>query len=193
MVKFCKYSFILALVAFIASGMVSCKDEQEKSELVIVDNFRHYHSISQGKIMDLIFEIKDTCDVPLYIEEIQASSGLHFEDELPVTVLPNKSHFLHFKYDSNKNIGIVKHYINIYANLPDSAYRSIYFDVHVVLPGDYYHDYEQRYYDIIEKNLDVKKMVDGDIGEKGYITQDEIEAFQRENELEKVGHELLSK
>lgn len=193
MTKFGRYSFeVICVILILIFGISSCKNELEKSGLEIVDNFRHYHSISQGKILPLTFEIIDTCDVPLYIEEIQASSGLSFEEELPLTVLPHKSKYLHFKYDSNKNIGIVRHYINLYANLPDSAYRTIYFDIHVVLPGDYYHDYEQRYYEEIEKDLNVKKMVDGDIGEKGYVTQDEVEAFQRETELEKKALELMS-
>ncbi len=174
----------ITLIAFASflTMLFSCDHKLEDSCMVIVDNHRHYFPVAQGTQMNLKFEIRDTCDIPLYIEEIQPSAGLSFVGELPVTVLPHESADLCFVFNTNKNIGYVNHYINLYANLPDSAYRTIYFDINVVLPPDYYHDYEQRYTATADGGIG--EFTDGKAGEKGYITDEGIEDRSRETELE---------
>ena len=188
-----KYTLTYIFTALIL--LTGCNQELKKVQLEIVDNFRHYYPITQGKIRDLQFEIADTCDDPVFIDEIQASCGIISEQELPVTVLPHSSTILRFRYDSNKNIGHVSHYINLYGNFEDSIYRTIYFDMHVVLPADYYHDYEQRYFENAEKGLSITEIIDGDASSRGYYlgdyNQDFTDAQQRTGVIEEEAMKIM--
>lgn len=180
-------SLLMSALVVVVALFSSCDKELDKTEVMIVDNFRHYFPATQGAMKDLWFELRDTTDIPVYIEEVQASAGLRLLDELPITVLPGQPVKLHVVFDTSKNIGLVNHYINLYANFVDSAYRTIYFDINVVLPADYYHDYEQLFFD---NNLS-EDAKNGNINEKSYITDEDIDLDQPVNAIEEKMKQLM--
>lgn len=133
---------ILSL-AFVLVALLSCSSKDDKADILIVDNNRHYYPVVQGKMMDVYFELKDTTKNAVIINEIHSSCGVKIQNaEFPITLVPKKPVILHFQYDTNLNVGYVKHDIQLYGNFPDSAYRTLAFDVHVVSPADYLRDYE---------------------------------------------------
>lgn len=145
---------VILLVVAILCIFASCSSENDKAEVLIIDNNRHYYPVVQGNTMDVYFELRDTTRNAVIINEIQTSSGLKLQNaELPITIVPNKPVILYFKYNTNLNVGYVKHDINLYGNFPDSTYRTLRFDVHIVPPADYLHDYEALY---SEKNSETK-------------------------------------
>lgn len=128
--------------------------------------------------MDMVFEIRDTCDNPLFIQEVQMSVGLELQNDIPIIVLPHKSVLLCVTYNSTKHIGKVDHFINLFGNferpdgkLVDTTMVTINFDINVVPPGDYYHDYEQYYYEDETKST-IRNAVDGADGSKRYFMSD---------------------
>lgn len=169
-----KSILLFSLILFSVLQM-SCEREMQPAGYEIVDNNRHYFPIQQGNKINIQFEVRDTSDNPLFIKEIQTSSGLSTKEELPLIILPGKSAFLKFSYNSTKHIGKVDHFINLFGNfaredgkLVDTTMVTINFDINVVPPADYIHDYEQYYY---EEN-GIRDLVDGKIGEKGYYRED---------------------
>ncbi len=180
-------ALIMAAFVGIMSMFTSCDKKLDKTEVMIIDNNRHYFPATQGAKKEFFFELRDTTDIPIYIEEVQPSAGLFLVDELPITVLPDQPVKLHFVFDTSKNIGLVKHYVNIYANFVDSAYRTLYFDINVVLPADYYHDYEQLFFD---NNLD-NEINNGNINEKGYITDEDVDDDKPVNAIEEKMKQLM--
>lgn len=193
-----KKSYVLIILStcimFMLVGLSSCKKELKPVKYELVDNDRHYYPIMQGKTMDMMFEIRDTCDNPLFIQEVQTSVGLTLQEDIPIIVLPHKSILLRVKYDSTKHIGRVDHFINLFGNferpdgkLVDTTMVTINFDINVVPPGDYYHDYEQYYFEDEAKST-IRNAVDGADGSKRYYMSDGrydfSESGQKEEENE---------
>ena len=107
--------FVLCLIMLLA--LTSCQQELKPVLYELVDNNRTYPPIQQGTEKHMLFEIRDTCDFPLFIVEIQTSAGLTIDEEVPLIVLPHKSHNLKVAYDSSLHTGQVDHFINLYGNL----------------------------------------------------------------------------
>lgn len=160
---------VVALLAF------SCKDKKlREAEVEIEDVDRHYYPVIQGEILPVTYEIRNTSDVPLVIQEIQTSCGCLIPfDDLPIMVLPNKKNTIRLGFNSNKNTGFVEHQVYLYGNFKDSTYRLLTFDTNVVPPADYTRDYEVRYHEQNQKaKRKLEDLVDGDSNEKGYYTDD---------------------
>ena len=160
--------------------MAGCTKEMRPALYEIVDNNRHYFPIQQGSEMDMVFEVRDTCDEPLFIQEIQTSNGLRTLDKVPLIVLPHRSLLLRFVYNSTKHVGKVDHFINLFGNfarpdgrLIDTTMVTINFDINVVPPADYIHDYEQFYYEK-EVASGARNLIDGVDGEKLYYRDDGV-------------------
>ena len=145
-----KILFIIALLSvLIVFG--SCSGELKPAKYELVNNNRHYNPIPQGEKKDLTFEVRDTCDEPLYIKEIQTSLGLTFNGELPVIIFPHTSAKLSFTYNSILHTGKVEHFINLFGNferpdgkMVDTTMVTINFDINVVPPSDYIRDHEEN-------------------------------------------------
>ena len=167
-----KAATIISTMA-VALVFFACKEKNLKEAQVdIEDPDRHYYAIIQGEILPVTYEIKNTSDVPLVIQEIQTSCGCLVPfDDLPIMVLPTKKNTIRLGYNSNKNTGYVQHQVYLYGNFKDSTYRMLTFDTNVVPPADYTRDYEVRFH---EQNQKAKRkfedLVDGDSNEKGYYT-----------------------
>lgn len=150
-------SFALFLMSFVLS---SCGMKDKKTNMEIVDPERHYYPILRGQIMDIQYEIENTGNYPLFITDIHTSCGCVLIDESSFKVLPSGGKgFIRLKYDSNKNIGYVKHYMTIFANLESGNKKEITFDLHVVPNSLYTRDYEELYED---REGGFKKLVDGE-------------------------------
>ena len=159
----------------VAIAFFSCEDKKLKEAQVRIEDIdRHYYPVIQGEILPVTYEIENTSDVPLVIQEIQTSCGCLVPfDDLPIVVLPNKKNTIRLGYNSNKNTGYVEHQVYLYGNFKDSTYRLLTFDTNVVPPADYTRDYEVRFH---EQNQKAKRkfedLVDGDSNEKGYYTDE---------------------
>ena len=150
-------------------SLVSCNFENKKTTLEIADPERHYYPVLCGQELDIIYPIENKGKNPLFIKDIHTSCGCIVVDESSFKVLPaGGKGFLRIKYDSNKNIGYVKHYITIYANLEAGDKQEATFDLNVVPNALYTQDYEELYTENKGKLIDEKALVDGKENNKGY-------------------------
>ena len=167
-------AFVLLLaVAFVFSA---CKKKNLKeANVAIVDVDRHYYPVIQGEILPINYDIENTSDVTLVIQEIQTSCGCLVPfDDLPIMVLPGKKNTIRLGYNSIKNTGFVEHQVYLYGNFADSTYRLLTFDTKVVPPADYTRDYEVLFHDQVEQgSLKFEDLVDGTAETKGYYTDEE--------------------
>lgn len=133
-------------------NMSACNINDKITSMEITDPERHYYAISRGQILDMKYPIKNTGKYPLFISEIQTSCGCAVVDQSSFKILPaGREGFIRIKYDSNKNIGYVKHYITIYANI-ESEKKEATFDINVVPNNLYTRDYEELYNEHKDKN-----------------------------------------
>lgn len=148
--------------------LASCSLQEKTTTIEIVDAARHYYPVLRGETLDVVYKIKNTGKNPLFISDIQTSCGCMLVDESSYKVLPaNKEGFVRVQYNSNKNIGYVKHYITIYGNLETQKQEAI-FDVNVVPNALYTRDYEELYKENKKKNEYEKILVDGNQNNLGY-------------------------
>ena len=163
-----KYILFLCVFALIFGA---CKRKLEPAEVEIIDPYRHYYPVIQGELLGVTYDIENTSEHPLFIQELQTTCGCLFsQDELPIVILPKQTGKLHLQYNSTKNTGYVEHFVWLYGNFTDSLYRELRFDTNVVPPRDYTRDYEELYHDVLTKNESMKDLVDGNSTDKGYYT-----------------------
>ena len=162
------YGVFLLLFLFL---LVSCEKQLKPCTYYVVDPVRHYYPIIQGQTLSVTYEIENTSDNPLFIQEIQTSCGCIVpRDELPIVVLPNKRGFVHTDFNSIKNTGYVLHNIYLYGNFKDTTCIELQFDTNVVPNSDYIRDYEQLYTDQNKANHSIRDFVNGSEDRKGYYT-----------------------
>lgn len=134
----------ILLVAFASCKTTLTKDEKTK---VAVENAdRHYYPILQGEPLEIYYRFTNTGTAPLIIDEIQSSCGCVVADKTSYrTIRPGNTGSIKLSYNSNKNIGFVKHYVQVYGNVKPRGKFEISFDLHVVPDPAYLHDYEELY------------------------------------------------
>lgn len=153
----------------------SCNIKDKKTMLKVADADRHYYPILRGQTLDVLYEIENTGENPLFISSIKTSCGCMLIDDSSFKVLPaGGKGFVKIKYDSKKNIGYVKHYITIHANLTTEKPEELTFDVHVVPNALYTKDYEELYSEHKKEAGDVKSLVDGSNNLGYYLENDEL-------------------
>jgi hypothetical protein len=163
-IPFLKLLMILAV-------FVSCNFEEKLVNVVIVDPVRHYYPIVQGQELKIVVELENKSDYPFKITDILTSCGCVVLKKGTFNVIPAQSKgFVELTYNSNKNIGLVNHFIYIYGNLNKKNKLVADFDVHVVPDALYTPDYEELHRKEVEKELGLKDMVEGEENEKGYYT-----------------------
>lgn len=149
----------------------ACEKKLQPASYIIVDPVRHYYPVIQGQMLDVTYEIENTSDHPLFIQEIQTSCGCIVpRDELPVVVLPHKSNFIRTEFNSIKNSGFVSHNIYLYGNFKDTTCVELQFDTNVVPRPDYVRDYEQLYMEQSKSSNPFHGLVGGGKEQKGYFT-----------------------
>ncbi len=165
---------MLKFMGFIASMcfLYSCEKQLKPASFILVDPVRHYYPVIQGEMMSISYELENTSDNPLFIQEVQTTCGcLVPRDELPIVVLPHKIGFIDLTFNTIKNTGYVSHYIYCYGNFQDSTCIEMSFDTNVVPRADYVRDYEQLWHEQTDGMKSMRDFVDGMPGQKGYYTE----------------------
>jgi hypothetical protein len=149
--------------------ITSCEFKENLVNVKIIDPVRHYYPIVQGQKLNIVVKLENTSDFPFKITDILTSCGCIILKKGTLEVIPAQSSgFVELTYDSNKNIGLVNHFIYIYGNLNKVDKLVANFDVHVVPDALYTPDYEELYRKEVEANGGTKNMVEGNENEKGY-------------------------
>ena len=162
-------------VIVISFAFVSCDKRLKPASVILVDPVRHYYPVIQGEMMNISYEIENTSDNPLFIQEVQTTCGcLVPRAELPIVILPHKAGFLNLTFNTIKNTGYVDHLIYCYGNFQDSTCVEFEFDTNVVPRADYIRDYEQLWQEQTTKDGSLRTFVDGMPGQKGYYTESEV-------------------
>ncbi|WP_432670160.1 DUF1573 domain-containing protein [Flavobacterium sp. SM2513] len=149
--------------------IVSCEYKEELVDVKIVDPVRHYYPITQGQELNIIVKLENTSDYPFKITDILTSCGCVIVKKGALEVVPAQSTgYIELTYNSNKNIGLVNHFIYVYGNLNKMDKLEANFDVHVVPDALYTPDYEELYQKEISEKGGLKNMVEGNENNKGY-------------------------
>jgi len=78
--------------------------------------------ISQGDILNFSFTIENQGDADLLIDKIDTYEHIHYNNALPLKILPKEKFELVLKYDStNHELGDVKEAVRIYCNDPTTT------------------------------------------------------------------------
>lgn len=164
-----RVSVLFLLFLAISIAVTSCGIKDKKTTLQIVDNNRHYYPILRGQKLDVMIPIKNVGKIPFILSDIFTSCGcVVVSDKSSIEAIPpGKEGHLLLQYNSDLNIGYVKHYITLYGNFDTAKQMTISFDVNVVPEAQYTKDYEELYKENEDKN-GIKEMVDGSENQKGY-------------------------
>ena len=172
--------------------LLSCNKQLKPASVILVDPVRHYYPVLQGEMMNISYEIENTSDNPLFIQELQTTCGCVIsKDELPVVILPHKVGYINLVFNTIKNTGYVDHFIYCYGNFQDSTCVELEFDTNVVPRADYVHDYEQLWQEQTKDAETIHDFVDGLPGQKGYYTNPEM--TPRTRRIESVQEEIDEK
>lgn len=151
-----KRRFILVLLCLAA--LMGCTRKVQFTTIEIRDPVRHYYPILQGQGLNIVLRIDNKGKVPLVIKDIQPSCGcIVLESDHEMVVPPERSMYLKMRYDSNKNVGKVEHFVRFWGNIAPEGMAEMRFDVNVVPDASYHHDYEELY----EKSHKVDKAKEG--------------------------------
>ena len=174
------------LLVLLALLFIACEKKLEPASYIVIDPVRHYYPVIQGEMLSVTYEIENTSNNPLFIQEIQTTCGcLIPKDELPIIILPQRSGFVHLEFSSLKNTGYVSHWVYCYGNFKDTTCVEMQFDTNVVPKADYVHDYEQLWNEQTKRKVSVREFVNGESGQKGYYTEDlEDSRNQRKEEIQ---------
>lgn len=149
-------------------GLSSCMDIGERRTTIsVTDPDRHYPPILFGQIIEVIYTIENSGKEPLFVKDIQTSGGCEISSKTNLKVLPvGGKGFINVLYDGRKNIGYVKNYVTIFANLESGDKMDLTFDLNVVPNALYTKDYEEVHK---EKNRTfIEELVDGSENERRY-------------------------
>lgn len=169
---YCSFFFILLIL----NGCFDLKNK--RTTIVIEDNHRHYYPILRGHELTMEFTIKNTGKNTLILSDIITSCGCITIDKSTVEMIPaGKEGKLIVKYDSNKNVGYVQHFISLYGNFTTSDMKEIIFDVNVVPESLNTKDYEEIYIQEARKKKKdrFKNFMEHRITSKTYYTDNPLE------------------
>lgn len=173
----------LVLLVFVGLFGTACHKRVGPTSLTVVDPVRHYYPLVQGEDLRMNYLIINTGMYPFIIQDIQpASLSVELEKEPPHLIPIGDSLSLSLVFHTDRNIGFAEHIVRIYGNVNQvndtttAGEVTLTFDTHIVRATVDQSDYEERYW---EKKAQNEKLVDGDRGEQGYYTDEDV----LENEL----------
>ncbi len=142
-----KKTYKLFLLLLLLPLLGACGIKDRKTSIEVIDPYRQYHPVLRGRSLDIVYQIKNTGEHPLFITEILPSCGCILVDERSVQVIPvGDIGRLYLKYDSRKNVGPTQHYVTIVGNLENEGGRyELMFEILVVPHALYTRDYEELY------------------------------------------------
>lgn len=172
MMKHSLYIIIFAAISIATTlTFTSCRKEVGPTAVLILDSVRHYHPVIQGEELEMVYRIANIGKEPLVITDIQPSCGCLLANEDNETIVPpGEESRLSFVFDTNKNVGYVRHTIRIFGNIVPSGMAQMTFDCNVVPPTTASIDYEENWFHRKEKEIAIKDLIDGTSGQKGYYT-----------------------
>jgi len=163
--------FIFILFSFTSCEYFKTEElEYDKTTLQIEDPYRKYFPVIQGQDLNIMVRIYNIGDNTLKIFNVLPSCSCVVV-EYPKSIAPGMFGVLQIKFNSLKNIGHVGIYTAILANTKQYEH-TFYFETNVVPDALYIKDYEELYYlknKEDNSNIDVRKLVEGDANNKGYI------------------------
>lgn len=167
-----KFKLIILLFISLFTLVTGCDIDSKKTSMTISDPDRHYYPVIRGQPLDVLYTIENTGKYPLVIKSIHTSCGCMLVDESSFKMLPaGGKGFIRIKYDSSKNLGYVKHFVTIYANLEENDKVEATFDINVVPNALYTRDYEEIH-TTKQNGLSEEQLVDGKENNKGYYTDE---------------------
>ena len=162
-----KILFLVTMIVLLAST-TGCKKTIHSTTVFVEDSIRHYFPIRQGEELSILYNIENTGDQPLIIQDIHTTCGcIVIDQDAKRLVPPHGNSYLHLKYNSRKNVGEVKHTVRIYGNIAPIGVKALHFIVNVVPNPDYTRDYEELYRQSIEGGV-IGDIIDGKSRDKGY-------------------------
>ncbi|GGW45299.1 DUF1573 domain-containing protein [Arenibacter certesii] len=157
----------LVLLLLTMSTILSCEVKDKETTLKIIDNNRHYYPVLQGQGLNVVFKIKNTGNSPFILSDLMTSCGCITSKRSSIkTIPPGGEGRLLLSYNSNKNVGYVKHYITLYGNIANRDKIELVFDVNVVPDSHYPKDYEELFQ--LEKNREWEHIVEGKENNNAY-------------------------
>lgn len=161
---------VILISTLMTLSFIGCQNVSNRTTTIeIIDNDRHYYPVLRGQELDVVFTVKNTGKQPFILDDLIITCGCIAPGKSSIRSIPaGKEGKLILKYDSNKNIGYVKHHIDLFGNLGDVEKISVSFDVNVVTDNDSTRDYEEIYKELREKGLNTESMTDGEENRKGY-------------------------
>ena len=159
-------SVTLMAVMPILSG---CKRKIQPTALMVEDSIRHYYPVVSGDKVNISFRVANIGDEPFLIDDIQPSCGCIVNNETDVkSIPPHDTLTLAFTFETDKNVGYVRHCIRLFGNVLPKGFATMVFDINIVPPSDNAPDYEEVYTEEKLKTGSVKELVDGKASQKGY-------------------------
>lgn len=131
------------------------------TSISIENPIRHYYPVMQGNTLEVSYRITNTGDAPLLIREIQTSCGCITTNFYSRPIAPGGVGFVNLAFDSDKNIGYVKHYISIIANVDGLEEQEVSFATNIVPSSLHIKDYEEIHQG--KSIVKSQRLVDGDI------------------------------
>ena len=173
---------ILLLFAAILLTLGGCREKVQPVSVHVPDSIRHYYPIVAGDELEFTFDVCNTGDSPLLIDDIQPSCGCISQKVNAHIIPPHDTLKLSFAFDSSKNVGYVRHAIRLFGNILPKGFATLVFDVNVVPPSDHYSDYEEYYQQHRSTETGVKDLVDGTKGQKNYYVDPQDQGKIQEKE-----------
>ena len=163
---------LIVIVGVLVSVMVSCQKQLKPATVIIIDPVHHYYPIIQGETMNVEFELENTSDNPLFIQEIQTSCGCIVpRHELPLVILPHRNGYVSLEYNTIKNDGFVSHYAYCYGNFKDTTAILLQFDTNVVPGHEYIRDYEELWTEQAKQSPTFRRIINSSTSQKGYYIE----------------------
>lgn len=169
-----KALYLILIILASASTTISftsCRKEVGTTSVLVLDSIRHYYPVVMGEELEMVYRIANIGTEPLVITDIQPSCGCVVSDGETETIIPpGEESRISFKFDTNKNVGYVRHTIHIFGNIKPDGQALMTFDCNIVPPTNASVDYEENWHERKAKEIAIKGLVDGTSGQKGYWT-----------------------
>ncbi len=162
---------LLSVMLVAAMPMFSgCKKKIQPTALMVEDSVRHYYPVVAGDEVNISFKVVNIGDDPFLIDDIQPSCGCIVSDQTNVkSIPPHDTLTLAFTFETDKNVGYVRHCIRLFGNVLPKGFATMVFDINIVPPSDNTPDYEETYTEEKKESGNVKELVDGKASQKGYF------------------------
>ena len=155
------YIKFVAILAVMVAVFASCNKRLKPATVLIANPVLHLNPVPQGEALKILFEIENTSNNPLFIQEIQTTCGCIVpKNELPIVILPHRMGTVHLASNTIKNTGYVDHFVYCYGNFDGEDHIELEFDTNVVPRADYIRDYEQLMTEFPEHFKKVPSMFD---------------------------------